>query len=125
MATKIETLAAALPEALGGALQNVTTALGEVTAVVSSAGLAEVMRALRDRAEFKFEILVDLCGVDYSSYGSTRPDVDYFSSDATPAEPLEPRKHEKRFAVVYHLLSLAHNRRLRVRAYAPTSATSS
>ena len=119
MATKIEILAAALPEALGGALQTVTTALGEVTAVVASTGLAEAMRALRDRPELRFEILVDLCGVDYSAYGSTRPDVDYFGSDAMPAEPPEPSKHEKRFAVVYHLLSLAHNRRLRVRAYAP------
>jgi NADH-quinone oxidoreductase subunit C len=119
MATKIETLAAALPAALGESLQSVTTALGEVTAIVASAGLVAAMRTLRDRSELRFETLLDVCGVDYSAYGSTRPDVDYFSSDATPAEPLEPRKHEKRFAVVYHLLSLAHNRRLRVRAYAP------
>jgi len=118
MATKIETLAAALPAALGGALQEVTTALGEVTAVVSPAGLVGAMRALRDRSELGFEVLIDLCGVDYSAYGATRPDIDYFSSDATPAEPLEPRKHEKRFAVVYHLLSLANNHRLRVRSYA-------
>ncbi len=118
MATKIETLAAALPAALGGALQSVTTALGEVTAVVSPAGLSEAMRALRDRPELRFELLVDLCGVDYAAYGATRPDIDYFGSDATPAEPPEPRAHEKRFAVVYHLLSLAHNWRLRVRTYA-------
>ena len=117
MATKIETLAAALPAALGAGLQSVTTALGEVTAIVSANGLLDAMRALRDRPELSFEILVDVCGVDYSAYGATRPDIDYFSSDATPAEPLEPRKHEKRFAVVYHLLSLAHNWRLRVRAY--------
>src|SRR5574340_1514022 len=75
-------------------------------------------------------MLVDLCGVDYAAYGATRPDVDYFGSDATPAEPTEPRlrqaqdgrKHEKRYAAVYHLLSLAHNWRLRVRAYAPDNA---
>jgi NADH-quinone oxidoreductase subunit C len=119
MATKIETLAAALPAALGESLQSVTTALGELTAIIAPTGLVEAMRRLRDRPELRFEILVDVCGVDYSAYGATRPDVDYFSSDATPAEPLEPRKHEKRFAVVYHLLSLAHNWRLRVRVYAP------
>jgi NADH-quinone oxidoreductase subunit C len=119
MATKIETLAAALPVALGESLQSVTTALGELTAIIAPTGLLEAMRRLRDRPELRFEILVDVCGVDYSAYGATRPDVDYFSSDATPAEPLEPRKHEKRFAVVYHLLSLAHNWRLRVRVYAP------
>ena len=121
MATKIETLAAALPAALGEGLQSVTTALGEVTAVVSVAGLPDAMRALRDRPELRFETLIDLCGVDYSAYGGTGSDVAYFASDATPPEPpkpTEPRKHEKRFAVVYHLLSLAHNRRLRVRAFA-------
>ena len=119
MATKIETLAAALPAVLGGALQTVTTALGEVTAVVSADGLTESMRTLRDRSELRFEVMLDLCGVDYSAYGATRPDIDYFGSDAMPAEPPEPRKHAKRFAVVYHLLSLANNHRLRVRAYAP------
>ena len=128
MATKIETLAAALPVALADRLQNVTTAFGEVTAVLSAEGLAEAMRALRDRPELRFEMLIDLCGVDYSAYGATQPDLEYFGSDATPAEPLkpteptEPRKHEKRYAVVYHLLSLAHNRRLRVRVFAPDNA---
>jgi NADH-quinone oxidoreductase subunit C len=119
MATRIETLAAALPAALGDALQSVTTARGEVTAIVPSARLVEAMRALRDRPELRFEMLVDLCGVDYAAYGTTRPDIDYFGSDAMPAEPTEPRRHAKRYAAVYHLLSLAHNWRLRVRAYAP------
>ena len=122
MATRIETLAAAVPAALGEALQSVTTALGEVTAVVTAARLVEAMRALRDRRELRFEMLVDLCGVDYAAYGSTRPDIDYYGSDAMPAEPTEPRKHAKRYAAVYHLLSLAHNWRLRVRAYAPDNA---
>ena len=122
MATRIETLAAAVPAALGEVLQSVATALGEVTAVVPAARLVEAMRALRDRPELRFEMLVDLCGVDYAAYGTTRPDIDYFSSDATPAEPPEPRRHEKRYAAVYHLLSLAHNWRLRVRAYAPDNA---
>jgi len=122
MATRIETLAAAVPAALGEALQSVTTALGEVTAIVPAARLPEAMRALRDRPELRFEMLLDLCGVDYAAYGTTRPDIDYFGSDATPAEPPEPRKHAKRYAAVYHLLSLAHNWRLRVRAYAPDNA---
>ena len=122
MATRIETLAAAVPVALGEALLSVTTALGEVTAVVAAARLVEAMRALRDRRELRFEMLVDLCGVDYAAYGSTRPDIDYYGSDAMPAEPTEPRKHAKRYAAVYHLLSLAHNWRLRVRAYAPDNA---
>jgi NADH-quinone oxidoreductase subunit C len=120
-ATKIETLAAALPAALAEKLQSVTTAFGEVTAVLAAEGLPDAMRALRDRPELRFETLIDLCGVDYSAYGATKPDIEYFGSDATPAEPpepTEPRKHDKRYAVVYHLLSLAHNRRLRLRVFA-------
>jgi NADH-quinone oxidoreductase subunit C len=111
-----------LPAALAEKLQTVTTAFGEVTAVLSAEQLPDAMRALRDRPELRFETLIDLCGVDYSAYGSTRPDMEYFGSDATPSEPLEPRKHEKRYAAVYHLLSLAHNRRLRVRVFASDNA---
>ena len=97
---KTETLAAALPAALGDKLASVTTALGEVTAVVSADGLRATMRTLRDRPELRFEALIDLCGVDYSTYGGTG-------------------REGPRFAVVYHLRSLANNWRLRVRAFAP------
>ncbi len=57
------------------------------------------MRELRDRPELRFEMLIDVCGVDYSTYG-------------------EGAWEGPRFAAVYHLLSLAHNRRLRVRTFA-------
>ncbi len=97
---KIEALAAALPEALGDKLAGVTVALGEVTAVVRAAELQSTMLILRDLPTLRFEELIDLCGVDYSTYGG-----------GTREGP--------RFAVVYHLLSLANNWRLRVRAFAP------
>ncbi len=100
MATKPEVLAAALAAALGDALKAVTIALGEVTAVIPHDRLAEALRALRDRPELRFEILVDICGVDYSSYGG--------EGHGGP-----------RFAAVYHLLSLANNWRVRVRCFAP------
>jgi len=97
---KIEALVAALPEALGDKLVGVTAALGEVTAVVRAAELQSAMLILRDLPTLRFEELIDLCGVDYSTYGGG--------------------PHEgSRFAVVYHLLSLANNWRLRVRAFAP------
>jgi NADH-quinone oxidoreductase subunit C len=118
MATKIETLAAAVKAALDDRLQMLTVALGEVTAVVDAANLPTVMRALRDRAEVRFETLIDLCGVDYSAYAGEHADLADFGSDATPPEHLVPRSG-RRFAAIYHLLSLAHNWRLRVRAYAP------
>jgi NADH-quinone oxidoreductase subunit C len=103
MATRIETLAAALPAVLGDKLANVTVALGEVTVVVPAAHLDSAMRLIRDRPELRFEMLLDICGVDYSTYGN--------------------RAHEgPRFAAVYHLLSLANNWRLRVRAFVPDEA---
>ena len=119
MATKIETLAAALPAALGDRLQTLTIALGEITAVVAATELPGAMRSLRDRPELRFETLVDLCGVDYSAYGGEPADFADFGSDATPPEHLVARRPGSRFAVVYHLLSLAHNWRLRVRTFAP------
>jgi len=102
MATNPDALAAALPEALGDAMQSVTVALGQVTLVVPHDRLLGALRSLRDRPELRFEILVDLCGVDYSTYGAAY--------------------EGKRFAVVYHLLSLANNHRVRVRCFAPDDA---
>ena len=99
MASKTEELAAALHAGLGDVLNGVTVALGEVTAIVPAAQLSDTMRALRDRPELRFEMLIDACGVDYSTYGD---------GAWTGA----------RFAVVYHLLSLSHNHRLRVRVFA-------
>ena len=64
MATRIETLAATLPAVLGDKLAGVTVANGEVTAVVVAAGIDGALRLLRDRPELRFEMLVDLCGVD-------------------------------------------------------------
>jgi NADH-quinone oxidoreductase subunit C len=100
MATKTEVLAAALAGVPGDALSAVTVALGEVTVVVAQDRLHDALIAARDRPELRFEMLTDLCGVDYSTYGG------------------QPREGP-RFAVVYHLLSLAHNWRLRVRCFAP------
>jgi NADH-quinone oxidoreductase subunit C len=100
MAAKLETLAAALKSAAGDALKTVVTDRGEVTVVVPAEGLTALMRDLRDRAELRFEMLIDVCGVDYSAFGNGAWDG-------------------PRFAAVYHLLSLAHNWRLRVRVFAP------
>jgi len=100
MTTRAQTLTAALQAALGDKLVNVDTALGEVTAVVRAGDLLSVATMLRDAPVLKFEQLSDLCGVDYSAYG-----------DNALSGP--------RFAVVYHLLSVTHNWRLRVRVFAP------
>ncbi len=99
MAMNPDALAAALPETLGDVMQGVTVALGQVTVVVPHDRLLGALRTLRDRPELRFEILVDLCGVDYSTYGGACVG--------------------RRFAVVYHLLSIANNHRVRVRCFAP------
>jgi NADH-quinone oxidoreductase subunit C len=103
MTTRIETLAAALPAVLGDRLASVKTALGEVTAEVASEDLGATMLLLRERPEFRFEMLLDVCGVDYSTYGAEE-------------------RTGLRFAAVYHLLSLANNARLRVRVFAADDA---
>jgi NADH-quinone oxidoreductase subunit C len=116
---KIDALPAALQAALGDKLASVTLAVGEVTAVANAADLQATMRSLRDRAELRFEILVDVCGVDYSAYGTTGRGMMYTSTDSTPVEPVDDRKRGSRFAAVYHLLSIANNWRLRLRVFAP------
>ncbi len=106
--------------------------LGQVTVEVTPASLLEVARALRDEREFCFEQLVDLCGVDYASYGfsewegSDEASSGGFSRGVEGAGPGRFRFGEvhfagiaRRFASVVHLLSIATNRRLRLRSFAP------
>jgi NADH-quinone oxidoreductase subunit C len=103
-----------------------------VTLEVRSDHWLEVARALREEPEFGFEIFVDLCGVDYLGYGEAEWDVSDvssggFSRGVEGAGPGRFRWEERpaaaevpnRFAVVAHLLSIANNRRLRLRAFAP------
>jgi NADH-quinone oxidoreductase subunit C len=99
MTTRLETLTAALQTALGDKLVSATTALGEVTVVVKAEHLLAAGAILRDDKALQFEQLIDLCGVDYSDHG-------------------EGTWKGARFAVVYHLLSIAHNWRVRLRVFA-------
>ena len=99
MPSRIEQLAANLQTHLGERASSITIALGEVTLVLKQTDLLAVMQTLRDHPDFKFEELIDVCGVDYAQYG-------------------DGAWSGLRFAVVYHLLSLSHNLRLRVRTFA-------
>jgi len=98
--SKIDTLQEALVAGLGDKVKKLDRALGELTLTVSAADYLGVALQLRDQPELRFEQLIDLCGVDYSSY-----------RDA-PWEGL-------RFCVVLHLLSLTHNWRLRLKVFCP------
>jgi NADH-quinone oxidoreductase subunit C len=116
MAADLGTLRTDLTRLLGDKLTGVEEKLGELTIVARTDAMLEVLTRLRDAAEFRFELMMDLCGVDYSTYGSDVSEGGaYFRFEDTPVAG-EP--HPSRFAVVYHLLSVTHNRRLRVRVYA-------
>ena len=86
-------------EVLGTKAISIVAALDEVTVEVSPTDWLDVCRALRDHPKARFDTLVDLCGVDYSTYGG------------------EVRESGK-FATVVHLLSVVLNQRLRVRCFA-------
>src|SRR5689334_3852983 len=100
MSAKLEQLKSALASGLGARIVSLTEALGELTLVVDAKDQVETARWLRDDAAARFEQLIDLCGVDYEGYGAGG-------------------REGRRFAVVAHLLSVTHNRRLRLRVFAP------
>jgi NADH-quinone oxidoreductase subunit C len=101
--SKLETLGQSLQAQFGERLKSLKLALGEATIEVDAADYLQVMQELRDCEALCFEELIDLCGVDYSTYGN-----DSWSG--------------KRYAVVAHLLSVSKNWRLRVRVFAPDDA---
>jgi len=100
MGGNADTLAAALANALGDRIKTSTIALGEVTIVIAADTMIETFTTLRDQPDLRFDALIDVCGVDYRDYGGVV-------------------WQGPRYAAVYHLRSLPHNRRLRVRVFAP------
>jgi NADH-quinone oxidoreductase subunit C len=125
MSQTLEELAEAISARFGEKVARVPSRCGELTFEVGSASLLEVCRALRDEPEWRFEQLVDLTGVDYLTYGqvewTTEPaTLSGFSRGKTLAWEAgegSGQGSDRRFAAVYHLLSVTHNRRLRLRAY--------
>lgn len=125
-----QTLAAKLRDRFSDVLVDCTVNLNEVTIEVPSVNILDVCRALRDEDDFAFEILIDLCGIDYAAYGSVEWETDSstdtgFSrgvSDSVSETLANSKNPDKpRFAAVYHLLSLANNQRLRVRSHPESS----
>ena len=98
--SRLATLVEQLNAVLGDRAHDVVVALDEATLRLKAADYAEVARLLRDDPRLAFAELIDLCGVDYASYG-------------------EGAWEGPRYAVVLHLLSIAHNCRLRVRVFCP------
>lgn len=99
-------------------------ALDEITLIVKPDQLLAVCKTLRDRSEFDFKMLVDVCGVDYLEYGladwqTESTTLTGFSRGVTDRWIEEAPLHPNRFAVVYHLLSLTRNQRVRLRVNIP------
>jgi len=131
----LEQLAEAISARFAGQVERIESRCGELTFEVAPAALLAMCQALRDENDWHFEQLIDLCGVDYLSYGqdewntetatfrgfsrgvtrSAAPDAERLEVAGldTPARPVDDR----RFAVVYHLLSIKHNHRLRLRTW--------
>jgi NADH-quinone oxidoreductase subunit C len=98
--TRLDNLQAALESVLGGRIKTLVRDRGEITLTVAADAYLDVAKTLRDDPALRFEQLLDLCGVDYSSYKD---------------EPWEG----PRFCAVSHLLSIAHNWRVRLKVFAP------
>lgn len=120
MATRLELLAEHIETQFAGRLSRVESTCGELTYEVSADHLLQVATELRDAPPFQFEQLIDLTGVDYLSYGqvewSTQQSTGTgFSRGVARAAYDSEASTSSRFAVVYHLLSVANNLRLRLR----------
>jgi len=130
---KYSALAAAIEANAALKLERLPTSTGELGYRVEPERLLEVCRMLRDAPELKFEMLIDVCGVDYLAYGHDEWQTDSATgtgfSRGCVAGPVADADEEEieavgytpaaRFAAVYHLLSITHNHRLRLKAFCP------
>ena len=129
MSEAIEALAVAVGAQLGARAARIAALPSELAFEVQVATLVEVCGELRDTALLSFELLADLSGIDYLHYGH-----DEWTTDAATgtgfgravtgedeggsgAEAASAQPAARRFAVVYQLLSIRHNRRLRLCAW--------
>jgi NADH-quinone oxidoreductase subunit C len=120
-----EALAASIRKRFGASPEQCRVYAGQVSLVVDAGELRSVCFALRDENEFDFAQLVDLCGVDYLDYGradwetSEEATSTGFSRGVELREERQGQNELTRYVVVYHLLSLTHNQRLRLKVEAP------
>jgi len=119
---RIEALAAAVAAQTGGKLARLPAPEGELAFRIEPGQLREVCQVLRDDPALRFEMLMDLAGVDYLTYGRDEWQTESatrtgFSRGCAPGLVPGHSDSHGRFAVAYQLLSIAHRRRLRLRCY--------
>lgn len=120
MTARLETLHDQLCQRFGDKLLTSVIATGQVTLEIMPVDLIDVCLALRNEEQFLFTQLSDLCGVDYLTYGQADWETQDttntgFSRGVSVGAYVENKNITARFCVVYHLLSLEHNYRLRLR----------
>jgi NADH-quinone oxidoreductase subunit C len=121
MSVASETLTSELRAVCGERLAFHVSGADEITAEVASADLLAVAQLLRDAPTLQFAMLIDVAGVDYLDYGRTEWQAEQATgtgfSRGVNASAAHTLRGERRYAVAYQLLSLTHNRRLRLRAW--------
>lgn len=119
----VQTLAQNLQEHFGQRLLSCSVAFGEVTIEVAPADLKTICQTLKTHEAFVFEMLLDVCGVDYLHHGISEWQTETatgsgFERGAQRGDEAQTTAWQKpRFASVYHLLSVRHNQRLRVQTF--------
>lgn len=120
----LETLAEQLQTTFGPHIEEITIAYGELTVEVKTHDIVKVCQQLHDDERFQFEMLIDLCGVDYLHYGCSEWETfeatgKGFERGVRPISQINPNSSWKkpRLAVVYHLLSISHNQRIRLKCF--------
>lgn len=125
MSARYEALAGAISARFSGTLTPIESTCGELTYEVNKSDLVASSRVLRDDDVFRFETLIDLCGVDYLVHGTAEWETDSatdtgFSRGTIPVNIVpeaDATFDPRRFAVVYHLLSVSLNHRIRLRVF--------
>jgi NADH-quinone oxidoreductase subunit C len=121
--TRLEALAQAISLGVPGKLTSVANTTGELTYEVAAGELLATAALLRDAADLKFEMCMDVCGVDYLQHGRDEWNTQSATSSgfsrgvARAASRVGELAPGRRFAAVYHLLSISLNQRLRLRVF--------
>lgn len=122
--TNVNRLCTQINEQFADWIESANVALNELTVEVKREHLLDLCVVLRDKEEFDFKLLLDVCGVDYLHYGlddwqtESTTETGFSRGVTSKLIPVEPGK-PNRFAVVYHFLSLQKNHRIRLRVNIP------
>src|SRR5690606_19366381 len=139
LSPRLAALAEAVDTRLAGRVELASTELnaGQLAYEVEADALLDVCRVLRDDEAFRFEMLMDLAGVDYLVYGRDEWQTEsatgtgfsrgvFRGYDNIPLErddqDTTQYRPKRRFAVAYQLMSIQHNQRIRLRTYCPDDA---